>query len=163
MLYLWSEVNKLDCSPTQTPNRVITWLLKSVSIQHCWNVGIIFLVYYLGSANNGRVVSIPLWASEEGTKRVIWDLFPALQQTDFDYMRVDNRRRLCHIPPDFATPKAWKDSKILGRSALYIRPKTKINEVVYPIIWNHCKDQIVLRTMTHSGLEMIWLFFSWST
>lgn len=76
---------------------------------------------------------------------MIWDLFPALQQTDFDYMRVDNRRRLCHIPPDFATPKAWKDSKILGRSALYIRPKTKINEVVYPIIWNHCKDQIVFK------------------
>ena len=90
---------------------------------------------------------------------MIWDLFPALQETDVDYMCVDNRRRLCHIPPDFATPKAWKDSKILGRSALYIRPKTKINEVVYPIMCNHCKDQIVLRTMTHPGLEMIFFSF----
>jgi hypothetical protein len=82
---------------------------------------------------------------------------------------MDDYQLVIPVKLDFSTDLAPSEmigsnwimlDKILGRSALYIRPKTKINEVLYPIIWNHCKDQIVLRTMTHPGLEMIWLFFS---
>ena len=98
-----------------------------------WLISFIFFVglitQLIGSAINGRVVSFPLNASEDETKQQIWNLFPALKQTPFDYMRVDSRRNLCLLPSNMTTPAAWKDSRILGRSALYIRPKSAICQV----------------------------------
>ncbi|XP_067260185.1 uncharacterized protein [Chanodichthys erythropterus] len=72
-----------------------------------------------------KVIKVPKNLTGAGFEEFLRTVFPKLESVNFDLCKV-NRHRVV-VPLDERTPQAIRKSGVLGRSALYIRPKHDFN------------------------------------